>query len=343
MSLISDTHSLFRAKKDRPERYTAHTPDGWDIALYRYRPETEVRGRTPVFLCHGLGANRYNLDAPGRLSFALWLRSFGYDVWIVELRGAGESSKPKLRNKLRYDWTFDDYVQKDVPAALALVARETGVDQVHWVGHSMGGMVAYAYAIEQSRRGQSSHLRTLTAVGSPSFARAEYGFLKQLVKLRFLLDVLPRIPYGGPAYLLAPIMPLVKVTAGRIFANPRNMSTVDLMKLVALVPQDLPSTLIKQFADWIAERGFTGGAGTYAGELHRITEPALIVAGPVDVITPLRDLQHVFDEISSRDKRFFAAGRSTGCAHDYGHIDPILSWRAKEEVWPHIRTWIETH
>ena len=327
-----------------PRRYSARTADGWDLALYRYGPSLPLPGQSPVFLCHGLGANRYNLDAPGDLSFAKWMHGLGHDVWVVELRGAGHSTKPRLGSGLRYDWTFDDYVLKDIPAALAVIRRETGQAQVHWVGHSMGGMIAYGHAIQCARQGIDDGLRSVTAVGSPSFARVHWPLVGRIVGLRKILKMLPRIPYGGPAYLLAPIMPLVKETAGRIFGNPRNLSTIDMMKLVCVVPQDLPPTLIAQFADWYAEHGFsTHDARSYADDLHLITAPALIVAGPVDYLTPPRDLRHVHDTIASRDKRFLECGRATGCVADYGHIDLILGFRAKDEVWPHIRSWIEVH
>ncbi len=328
-----------------PDRYTARTSDGWDIALHRYPGRAGLGSGAPVFLCHGLGANRFNLDAPGELSFARWLNAAGYDCWIVELRGAGMSSKPRLTNRLRYTWNFDDYVKRDIPAALELVRRETGRHDVHWVGHSMGGMVAYGYAIQCARDGLDPGLRSITAVGSPSFVKSGYRVLDKVVKLRKLLKLLPRVPYGGPAFLLAPGMPIFKETFGRIFGNPRNLSTIDLMKLVCVVPSDLPPTLIEQFADWIAERGFGPGEHKtgYADELNRIVVPSLIVAGPVDVITPPSDLRHVHSALSSPEKRFELFGKSTGCKEDYGHIDLILGVRAREEVWPHIRAWIDAH
>ncbi len=344
-TFVSRFGALRRAfSRVEPRRYSARTSDGWDLALYRYGPSLPLPGQSPVLLCHGLGANRYNLDAPGEISLARWLHSHGHDVWVVELRGAGNSTKPKRGNRFRYDWTFDDYVLRDVPALLDVITRETGESQVHWVGHSMGGMVAYAHAIQCSRRGVADRLRSVTALGSPAFARVHWPIVGRAIGLRHILKVLPRIPYGGPAYLLAPIMPLVKETAGRIFGNPRNLSTLDMMKLVCVVPQDLPSTLIAQFADWYADRGFSQtDAVSYAEDLHRITAPALIVAGPVDFLTPPKDLRHVFESLSSRDKRFLECGRVNGCKADYGHIDLVLGYRAKDEVWPHVRNWIDAH
>src|SRR5438067_2410898 len=42
-------------------------------------------------------------------------------------------------------WTMDDHIAYDVPAFLHLVRHHTGANQVIWIGHSMGGIVALAH------------------------------------------------------------------------------------------------------------------------------------------------------------------------------------------------------
>jgi len=130
-------------REQRPHLSYTRTHDGWRLALYRYTPQRRTH-QTPVLLCHGMSSNRWDMDGPGRVSLARYLVKRGYDVWVVELRGAGRSTRPTWWNGKRYDWRFEDYVQHDGPAALRKVLRETGARQVHWVGHSMGGMIAYA-------------------------------------------------------------------------------------------------------------------------------------------------------------------------------------------------------
>lgn len=331
-----------RASAPKAKKFHAKTADGWKIALHRYEPRgPRLENQAPVFLCHGLGANRYNLDAPGRLSLARWLCEQGFDCWVVELRGAGRSSRPHMLNRLRYDWTFDDYVQRDIPAALNLVRKKTGSHRVHWVGHSMGGMVAYAYLMTQDQ----SRLRSLTAIASPSFARIAHPIMDRIVRFRKLLRLLPRLPYTSAGFLLVPLMPLVKETVGHIFGNPRNLRTRDLAKLVVLTPTDLPTSLIMQFGDWWADKGFCDSYNNinYARNLHRITTPSLIMAGAVDYLTPPPDLEYVFDNLAATDKRMMTFGRANGCRHDYGHIDLVLGHRARLEVWPHILDWLRNH
>ncbi len=331
----------------KPETHFARTADGWKIALYRYaKADASTRpGHPPILLCHGLGANRYNLDAPGNMSLARWLWRRGFECWLVELRGAGNSSRPRLFNRLRYDWNFDHYVKQDIPAALKLIRSVTRQDHVHWIGHSMGGMVAYAYLMLRAVRGQPPRIRSLVTIASPSMHHTAHPGLDRIVFLRHVLRVLPKIPYGAPTKLLVPFMPIAKHALGFVFGNPKNLRTTDLAKLAWLVPQDLPPTLLAQFLDWYAQRGFADDYQDveYFRELHRITTPTLVVAGSDDRLSPPKDMEHVYRTLSSDEKKLMVFGKATGCRHEYGHIDLVLGAHAPEEVFPHVLSWIDAH
>jgi len=205
----------------------------------------------------------------------------------------------------------------------------------------MGGMVAYAYLMLKD----ASRIRSITAIGSPSFARVSHPLIDGLTQLTGIIKHVPHLPYAGASALMVPFMPLFKPTVGRLFGNPDNLRTIDMQKLVALVPQDLPVSLMSQFLEWYGNRGFSDGYGNveYFRELHRIEVPALIMAGKDDRLTPPRDLKYVFDNISSEQKEFHVLGKDTGCRHDYGHIDPVLGQYAAEEVWPLISTFLKNH
>lgn len=51
--------------------------------------------------------------------------------------GNGLSDKPQLFSVRGTQWTIDDYVEKDVPAIIRFVLKETKAAQVHFLGHSM--------------------------------------------------------------------------------------------------------------------------------------------------------------------------------------------------------------
>ena len=331
-------------KKQRLVKQTFFAPvaDGWRIALHRYfPPRGALAGQVPVLLCHGLGANRYNMDAPGRKSLAKYLCRLGFDCWVIELRGAGMSTRSGLLSKLKYDYCFEDHVLKDVPAALQLIQEETGHEQVHWVGHSMGGMVAYAYVMLVG----AHRIRSLTAIASPTFSHAKHPLIDLLTPIGRRLRSLPKIPYGGPSYLLAPVMPLFKETFGRVLGNPRNLGTVEMMKLISLAPTDLPATLLAQFSEWYSGRRFESSEVNirYWEGLERIEVPTFLLAGLVDRLSPPDDVANVFKRLGASDKKLQLFGKSTGCRFDYGHIDLVLGRWADEEIFPHIHHWLTLH
>ncbi|MCA9565814.1 MAG: alpha/beta fold hydrolase, partial [Myxococcales bacterium] len=102
--------SRYRRTLSADSTYYATTNDGWRLAIHRYRGDGD-----PVVLCHGMGANAFNMDLGRRNGLATFLRDEGFDVWNVDLRGHGASRIPP-NNKRRYRrWTFDDHAMMDVP------------------------------------------------------------------------------------------------------------------------------------------------------------------------------------------------------------------------------------
>jgi pimeloyl-ACP methyl ester carboxylesterase len=124
---------------------SAVTADGVTLALTR----VPARGsRRAVLLCtHAMMANgRYFGAGDGAArggGFADTLAAAGVDVFVLDWRGHGRS-RPPVPGK--DDWCFDDYVERDLPAALAAVsaAARVATYDVAVLGHSLGGSVALA-------------------------------------------------------------------------------------------------------------------------------------------------------------------------------------------------------
>ncbi|MEE2788315.1 MAG: alpha/beta hydrolase [Myxococcota bacterium] len=323
------------------ERHFGRTNDGWTIALHRRRASWGTSAQPPILLCHGLGANRFNLDAPGPRSIARWLANEGFDVWVIELRGAGLSSRPSSKNQLQWNWTFDDYVNHDIPTALDVIERVTGHRKVHWLGHSLGGMVAYAFVINHGNH----RLQSIATVGSPSFSRLGNDVFDRIAGFRKLVGLVRRLPYERSGYLLVPTVPIFKETLGWLFGHPRNLESRTLRQLLTRLPSDLPTSLIMQLGDWYVDGGFTDSSGqkSYSKALATIEAPTLLIVGNKDFLTPPADIQYVYDALSSSEKKLVVLSRANGCRYDYGHIDPILGRYAQDEVWPLIKGWFEAH
>jgi pimeloyl-ACP methyl ester carboxylesterase len=326
-------------------RYIARTRDGWQIALHRYMPGHGAHA-TPVLLCHGMGSNRFNLDGPGRASLARHLHASGYDVWLLELRGAGASSRRWQLPPVPYRWSFEDYAQHDAPAALRLVRRTTGRRRVLWVGHSLGGMVAYATLMTPA----ADIVAGAVTLASPGMSDVGHATLDAWVRLRRALRFAPaRIPSGTLAWLGAPLAgPLSGLLARPLHdwgwhADNFDLDVVRFMMRRGV--EDLPSSLLIEFARWYEAKRMSDRYDlfSFSDHLERIHTPLLVVAGSRDRLTPPSDVARVHERLGSKDKTFVVAGRESGFAHEYSHVDLVLGKHAPDEIYPLVTRWLDAH
>ncbi len=123
------------------EALRAITADGVRLALRRFVPEGERRG---VILCtHAMMARGAYFHRGADDGFAGHLARRGLEVYVLDWRGHGDSVPPSPRADA---WSFDDYVELDLPAALAAVCEQSGaaVGELTYLGHSLGGLVGLA-------------------------------------------------------------------------------------------------------------------------------------------------------------------------------------------------------
>lgn len=141
-----------------PVRVDAMSGDGLRLALKRYaRP-----GAQPVVLIHGLAQNDRGWDpAMPQYSFARYLHSQGFDVWVGNLRGAGTQGFRSETPAGPHHWSIDDYAIHDVSGLIEEVRSETG-QAPFVVGHSLaawaleGYFAGLSYGTDGSLRARAS-------------------------------------------------------------------------------------------------------------------------------------------------------------------------------------------
>ena len=322
------------APADREEVHRAQTDDGYEIALSRYLPRGDGVREHPVVLCGGLGANRFTYDLGTDRSLARRLAEMGFDVWMIELRAHGRS---RARFPVLFRWTFDDHVTRDVPAALALVKRVTTASRVHFVGHSMGGVLLYTYL---SRGGDD--VASGIAVGSSLDYSGSKSWFQAIRRLLFLRHVLAAVPIGFFSTLTAPFAGRVRNRVDEFNVWPSNVEPKLYRRLTAICFHSVSTRVLAQLATAFEEGGLRSADGgvRYLDGLAHVGTPMLVVAGTLDRQCPPDAAQRTVDALGSPHKRLAVFGRAEGHADDYGHFDLLVGERARSEVWPVIEEWL---
>ncbi|KAI3916764.1 hypothetical protein MKW98_026235 [Papaver atlanticum] len=138
------------------EEHTVTTQDGYILSMQRIpvgkSGETSGVRPPPVLLQHGvlMDGITWLLNTPDQ-SLAYILADNGFDVWIANTRGTKFSrghTSLSPDDSPYWDWTWDQLVQYELPAIFQYVHDQT-TQNIHYVGHSLGTLVALASFSQQ--------------------------------------------------------------------------------------------------------------------------------------------------------------------------------------------------
>ena len=326
--------SYYKVDAVPDESHNIITDDGWRLAIHRYRSRGKLASQ-PIITCHGLGTNGHNFELGKDQGFLRQLQKQGWDVWNLELRGVGMSERPRFFSKNK-GWTFDDHYLYDLPCAIDHVLKCTGQKQLHWIGHSMGGLAMYCYLLTKGDR----KIRSVVTLGTPGqfMLGSVYRILRLLLPLT---RILPSLRLSFLAQVFAPFA--VALRANLIGINGANMDTVTLRKCLVNVISDIHSGLLRQFGRWMEQGHISSLDGhlNLTESLGAIKVPCLLIAGGRDELVSPVNVRFVFDEISSELKNYIVASREYGFEEDYGHGDLLLGKNVDQEMYPIINGWLE--
>jgi pimeloyl-ACP methyl ester carboxylesterase len=309
------------------ERWRLSNPLGVTELVRKYA----VPGGPPVVLVHGFAQNRYTWHT-SRRSLSGWLALKGYDVFNLELKGHGNSVTERPA-------AFKDYVDE-----LEQVIDLIGVP-AFWIGHSLGGAVAYAGATRYPMRG-------VIGIGALfRFAQAN-RMLNILCRLTsFAQDKikLPEIPKGSLSFGAISIKTRL---AGQLLGRLYNISDIAGYAFPvsgwapgSIEPELLAERLEKGF-DWTSIQIWLDMARWGAlknfdyEEAWKTTDvPLLVVSGDLDHLMLPDDARVAYDLSGSKDKSYQNMDLlETG--YHWGHLDLILGKQAPRFVWPLLHRWM---
>jgi len=353
---LPQTHlpPLLPVRQDDVQTYFAQTTDSWTLALHRYPNHEGLKRRPPVILCHGFGYNGSFWDLDAEHNLARYLQERGLDVWIVDLRGSGRSTRPgwSLLHGLRLegetidqfrfdkaDWTFDDHILTDAPTLIGRVRQETGYRKVMWVGHSLGSLIGLGHLIRSERPA----IGRLVTLGTPmTVDDPPNSMLQNLPKMQYILS---SINNRFPSLLAGSTGALLKTPWDLLFYNDRNMDREVVMNLFRKVGEDMSPGSIRQYMLMLQRRRFVSSDGSYdyAAGLSKVVCPILVLGGLADNLASVGSQHYLYHHVGSREKAFRIFRRIDGDAADYGHVDLVLGRHARTDVFPLIADWLLGH
>ncbi|HPO13400.1 MAG TPA: alpha/beta hydrolase [Candidatus Hydrogenedentes bacterium] len=316
------------------EIYTVTTPDLWKLRVCRYR-KGRMEGE-PILFVHGFNSNQHNFTCPDGKSMVDYLSGRGYDCWAVDLRGCRSSVAP-FEHSLA-DTAMDDYVMNDIPAVIQFIRKTTGYAKVHWVGHSMGGMLLYAYELVHGPQ----YIASGVTLGGPvGFEGAKAHVPKPIA---VFAGAFPRVAGN----ILRGFVPFIRLIGSGLFLYPvtvRNVhSEMNTGHFIGMLEDPLPKVL-KEIAFSLNNKVFRVNNDTVdvVGGLSQLCVPLLAIYAARDPFAPPEQGEKFIRQLPHEDKKILVLSKAEGCVEDYDHVDLVMSREGAREVFEPMRQWFEAH
>jgi pimeloyl-ACP methyl ester carboxylesterase len=300
------------------------------LAMVRKRPAARAGTRASVLLVHGFGQNRYAWHLPAR-SLANHLAHAGYDVYNLDLRGHGRS---RHFGGQRCQG-IEDYVREDLPAAVEEIQTLSGGRRVWIVGHSLGGLLAYAAA-----PALGGAVSGIASIGSPyHFTRGSLtlGALSWVFRALSLAPLpnapLPLSPVGSTMRVLRRFAesPLYPIPLRGWHAGSCEPEVLEQHLRLAFDQAALAEML--DMFQWAGERRFGGRESDYVERFEQMDLPLLVMAGDNDDLAPPASVRPAFVLSRSRDKIYRVL--------PLGHIDLLVGRDAPWMTWSLVTSWLD--
>lgn len=268
----------------REEVSFVEAADGQRLALTEVRDESVRRSDSGVafLLVHGFAQNRKGFTL-GPMPQSLLDR--GARVFLGELRGHGDSKVEESRS-----WSLETHLEQDCPALLHGVIGATGAPGVHFVGHSMGGLLGCALV------SRDLPIASFTAAATPLLL----GAARPLVRLASLVlgpfaTIAPK-PRRVPMHLFLRALssPLSQPDAGGALwalqrltrlANPAAAPPEALREILATADPESPDVMEELARNAVLRRPRLAGVDL-VDSVRRATVPIGAIVGTNDIFAP---------------------------------------------------------
>ncbi|KAJ7946109.1 Lipase [Quillaja saponaria] len=337
--------------------YTVQTSDGYLLALQRVsslRPGylREQRGH-PVLLQHGLfmAGDGWFLNSPEQ-SLGFILADHGFDVWVGNVRGTrwshGHTSLSEEDREF-WDWSWQELALHDLAGIIQYINSMTN-SKLFVVGHSQGTIMSFAAFTQPEivemveAAALLSPISYLDHISAPFVLRLVNMHLDQMILAMGIHQLNFRSDWGinlldslCDGHLDCNDM-LTSITGENCCFNisrmdfylkyePHPSSSKNLRHLFQMIRK---GTFCKYDYGKIKNLIVYGWLKPPVFDLSHIPKslPLWIAYGGNDALADVTDVQHTLKELRSSPELLYL--------ENYGHVDFILSWKAKEDIYDHM-------
>ncbi len=304
--------------------------------LYHYQPSLEKRFPVPILLIYALINRPYVMDLMPGNSFVEYLSNQGFDVYMLDWGTPGDEDK---------DLTFENYVLDYIHRAVKKVLRNSHAEELTILGFCMGGTMSAMYA----SLFPGKPLKNLILLTAPTdFTPDTMGLYGLMTSEKYLNPDLLAEAFGNvPGELVDTGNRLTRpvpnyigtyVTMWDRVMHGKPMETWLAMNKWVNDGVPFAGAAFKQWIrDFYQHNKLVKGEMKLRGQrvdLSNITCPVLNIAGTKDHICTLPQAEATMSLISSQDKELYVL--------DAGHIGLLTGSDAKKNLWPKMRSWLET-
>lgn len=274
---------------------------------------SQNRSGPPVFLVHGSIENGRIFYSKSGKGFAPWLAQQGYDVFVADLRGRGES-KPAISGRSRFGLSHT--LQEDFPAFIRKIKELKGNVPQYWGAHSWGGVLMLAYL---ARPVVPVQVQAMAFFGSKR--RISIRSLKKF----FMIDVMWN--WVGKTTAAA---------TGALYARQLKMGSDSETRHTHLQTHEW--VVKRRWLDW--HDNFDYAQALQAQQLP----PTLYLTGAKDdVLGHPQDVERLMQETGCRRSELRVLGKANGYRHNYGHINILTHPEAQQDHFKEVLEWFRKH
>ncbi|MCP4296360.1 MAG: alpha/beta fold hydrolase [Proteobacteria bacterium] len=291
--------------------YFIESPDKSKLHLLRINTKENL----PAVICiHGaFDSGRIFYNKKLTRGFAPFLAEKGFDVFVADLRGHGEST-PKISKNSRYG--MHENIREDIPLFIEKIKSLKGPEcSISVVTHSDGGILFFSsYAFSGGFKGNISNTILLGAKREVTIKS-----LKRVLFLEFMW-------YG--------VVPIILRIKGYLPA-----------KALKIGGQDDSRLFTEQRTKWLKRSEWIDPVDRfhYGVKLKELTKPrTLFIASSNDPVLghPI-DVERFKTEISNGDDELLILSAEGENLHNYDHVSMLTHKDADKDHFPHMVKWLK--